>query len=174
VAAIAFDRPTNVVDGNVERVMSRLFAVEAPLPTAKPELKTLAAGLVTDHRPGDWAQALMDLGATLCKPKSPACQVCPLAAACRARAVGAPDTYPRKTPKAARPHRFGVAYVITQGDLVGLVRRPPKGLLGGMLALPTTAWRDRGFNPAEAQALAPRGPAGARWARWNMSLRTLP
>ncbi len=155
VGAIAFDLPTNVVDGNVERVMSRLFAVEAPMPGSKPELKALAANLVTDHRPGDWAQALMDLGATVCKPKSPTCDACPLAAHCKAKALGAPETYPRKTPKAARPHRYGVAYVATSGEMIGLVRRPPKGLLGGMLALPTTDWRDRPFSEAEAEALAP-------------------
>lgn len=160
VAAIAFDRPTNVVDGNVERVMSRLFAVEAPMPGSKPELKALAAELISDHRPGDWAQALMDLGATVCKPKSPACELCPLAAPCKARALGAPETYPRKTPKAARPHRYGVAYVATSGEMVGLVRRPPKGLLGGMLALPTTDWRGRPYSDVEAQALA---PVAATW-----------
>jgi A/G-specific adenine glycosylase len=155
VAAIAFDRPTNVVDGNVERVMSRLFAVEAPMPAAKPELKALAAELVTDHRPGDWAQALMDLGATVCKPRSPTCDICPLKGNCKAKALGAPETFPRKTPKAARPHRHGVVYILTRGEEVGLVRRPPKGLLGGMLALPTTDWRDKPFTNAEAQALAP-------------------
>ncbi len=155
VAAIAFDRPTNVVDGNVERVMSRLYAVEAPMPGSKPQLKALAAGLVTDHRPGDWAQALMDLGATVCKPRSPTCDICPLASDCRARALGTPETYPRKTPKAARPHRYGVAYVLTWGVEVGLVRRPPRGLLGGMLALPTTDWRDQPHSLAEAEALAP-------------------
>ena len=160
VAAIAFDLPTNVVDGNVERVISRLFAVEAPMPGAKPQLKALAAELVTDHRPGDWAQALMDLGATVCKPRSPTCDVCPLAEVCQARALGAPETYPRKTPKAARPHRYGVAYVALSGEKVGLVRRPPKGLLGGMLALPTTDWRDRPYSEAEAEALA---PVAATW-----------
>ena len=160
VAAIAFDLRTNVVDGNVERVMSRLFAVEAPMPGAKPQLKALAAELVTDHRPGDWAQALMDLGATVCKPRSPTCDVCPLAEVCQARGLGAPETYPRKTPKAARPHRYGVAYVAISGEKVGLVRRPPKGLLGGMLALPTTDWRDRPYSEAEAQALA---PVAATW-----------
>jgi A/G-specific adenine glycosylase len=143
VAAIAFDRPTNVVDGNVERVMSRLHAVEAPLPRAKPELKALAAKLVAAERPGDWAQALMDLGATLCRPKQPLCDRCPVAAACLARAKGAPETYPRKDAKAERPRRRGVAYVLTRGDTVGLVRRPDRGLLGGMLALPTSDWGER-------------------------------
>ena len=140
VAAIAFDRPTNVVDGNVERVISRLNAVQAPLPGAKPELKALAGRLIGPERPGDWAQALMDLGATVCRPKAPLCERCPLADACAARATGDADSYPRKTAKAQRPHRRGVAYVLTRGNAVGLVRRPDKGLLGGMLALPSSDW----------------------------------
>jgi A/G-specific adenine glycosylase len=155
VAAIAFDRPANVVDGNVERVTSRLFAVEAPLPVAKPELKRLAGALVADHRPGDWAQALMDLGATICRPKSPLCSRCPVAAFCAARATGAPDTYPRKAPKAERPRRHGVAYVLTRGEEVGLVTRPAKGLLGGMLGLPTSDWRAEPWTLEEAVRSAP-------------------
>ncbi len=155
VGAIAFDRPTNVVDGNVERVMSRLFAVETPLPDGKAELKALAGGLVRDHRPGDWAQALMDLGATICRPKAPLCDRCPLSEACAGLTGGEPQTYPRKTPKAARPHRHGVAYILTRGNEVALVRRPPEGLLGGMLALPTSDWRASGWSDAEAAAAAP-------------------
>ena len=160
VAAIAFDRPANVVDGNVERVMARLFALEAPLPAAKPELKRLAAGLVRDDRPGDWAQALMDLGATICRPKAPLCDRCPAAAACAGRASGEPETYPRKAAKTERPHRHGVAYVLTRGSEVALVRRPPRGLLGGMLALPTSDWRAARWSEAEALAAA---PASAPW-----------
>lgn len=155
VGAIAFGLPTNVVDGNVERVMARLFAVEAPLPDAKPELKRLAGGLVRDDRPGDWAQALMDLGATICRPRSPLCDRCPVSASCAAVATGAPDSFPRKTAKAGRPHRYGVAYVLTRGDKVALVRRPPKGLLGGMLALPTSQWRTARWSGAEASEAAP-------------------
>jgi A/G-specific adenine glycosylase len=155
VAAIAFDRPANVVDGNVERVMARLFAVETPLPAAKPELTRLAAGLIRDHRPGDWAQALMDLGATVCKPKAPLCERCPVARHCAAIASGLPETYPRKTPKAARPHRHGVAYILTRGGHVALVRRPPRGLLGGMLALPSSDWRSARWTDEEAYAAAP-------------------
>lgn len=151
VAAIAFDRPANVVDGNVERVMARLYAVETPLPEAKPELKTLAAELVADDRPGDWAQALMDLGATVCRPKSPLCTICPLMPDCLARS----DAYPKKAPKADRPRRHGVAWLLTKGDRVAVVRRPPKGLLGGMLALPTTDWRGEPWTDAEVLALAP-------------------
>ena len=155
VAAIAFDRPANVVDGNVERVMARLFAVEQPLPDAKPELKRLAAGLVRDDRPGDWAQALMDLGATICRPRQPLCERCPVASDCAALATGAPQTYPRRTAKAERPHRHGVAYLLTRGGEVALVRRPPKGLLGGMLALPTSDWRASRWRENEAIAAAP-------------------
>ena len=155
VAAIAFDRAANVVDGNVERVMSRLFAVETPLPDAKPELKALAGDLVANDRPGDWAQALMDLGATVCKPKGPLCDRCPISAWCAAYQGGAPETYPRKTKKADRPRRHGVAYVLARGEEVALVRRPPKGLLGGMLGLPTSEWRTAPYDDAEAVAAAP-------------------
>ena len=152
IAAIAFDRPANVVDGNVERVMARLFAVETPLPAAKPELTRLAETLVKRHRPGDWAQALMDLGATICRPAAPLCDRCPLAKDCRARATGAPETYPRRSPKARRPHRHGAAFALTHAGEIALVRRPPRGLLGGMLGLPTTDWRAAPWTKAEALA----------------------
>jgi A/G-specific adenine glycosylase len=157
VAAIAFDRPANVVDGNVERVMARLFAVETPLPDAKPGLKALAADLVTDERPGDWAQALMDLGATICRPRSPLCDRCPVSMHCAAFARGDAESFPRKTKKAARPRRHGLAYVLIRGDQVALVRRPDKGLLGGMLGLPTSDWT---AHPPEDLSGA---PAAADW-----------
>jgi A/G-specific adenine glycosylase len=160
IAAIAFDRPANVVDGNVERVVSRLFAVEVPLPDAKPELKRLAASLVTEDRPGDWAQALMDHGAVICRPKQPLCDRCPVSAHCTAFQQGAPDRYPQKRAKAERPRRYGVAYVLTRGGDVALIRRPPKGLLGGMLGLPTSEWRGAALSEAEALAAA---PAKATW-----------
>jgi A/G-specific adenine glycosylase len=140
VGAIAFDRPANVVDGNVERVMARLFAVEAPLPAAKPELKRAAATLVAEDRPGDWAQALMDLGAGVCRPKAPLCDRCPVAGFCAAYRAGAAEAYPRRAAKGERPRRRGVAWLATRGGAVALVRRPAKGLLGGMLALPTSDW----------------------------------
>jgi len=150
VAAIAFDREANVVDGNVERVMSRLFAVEAPVPAARPELRTLAGSLVGAHRPGDWAQALMDLGATVCRPKSPSCLICPLSEWCAGYRTGTPERYPVKTKKAERPHRHGMAWVLRDGaGRVALVQRPDKGLLGGMLGLPTSDWG------AEPSALPP-------------------
>jgi A/G-specific adenine glycosylase len=155
VAAIAFDQPANVVDGNVERVMARLFAVDEAMPAAKPALKAHAAGLVTGERPGDWAQALMDLGATVCRPRAPLCEACPLADGCAALAEGAAESYPRKAPKVERPHRHGAVFVITRGAGIGLVRRPPRGLLGGMLGLPTTDWRPGGFSDRDIAAAAP-------------------
>jgi A/G-specific adenine glycosylase len=155
IAAIAFNEPTNVVDGNVERVMARLYAVEAPLPAAKAELKELAGALVTADRPGDWAQALMDLGATVCTPRSPKCEVCPWQSDCAAFAGGAPETYPRRVAKAERPRRYGVAFRIERDGKFWLVRRPDKGLLGGMAALPTTEWRAATWPRAEALKHAP-------------------
>jgi A/G-specific adenine glycosylase len=155
IASIAFGEAANVVDGNVERVISRWFAVDTPLPDSKRELRALAARFVTDERPGDWAQALMDLGATVCTPKSPKCLLCPVADFCKARALGAPDTYPRKRAKAAKPRRHGVAFVLERGGKVMLVTRPEKGLLGGMIALPSTPWRAEAWSRDEALTHAP-------------------
>jgi A/G-specific adenine glycosylase len=155
VAAIAFDRPANVVDGNVERVVARLFAVDAPLPGVKPELKRLAATLASDKRPGDWAQAMMDLGAVICRPKTPLCDRCPLAQACAAYASGTPEAWPRRDARKVKPRRYGVAYVLERNGEVALVRRPPRGLLGGMLALPTSDWRATPWSDAEAIDAAP-------------------
>jgi len=160
VAAIAFDRPANVMDANVERVMARWFAVETPLPEAKGELKAHAAAFVAADRPGDWAQALMDLGAVVCTPTSPDCSCCPTAAFCKAARSGAPERLPMKAVKAERPRRQGVAYVLTRRDRVALVRRPARGLLGGMLGLPTSEWRARAWSNAEALDAA---PAPAPW-----------
>ncbi|WP_395644556.1 A/G-specific adenine glycosylase [Terricaulis sp.] len=162
IAAISLGEATNVVDGNVERVISRLYAMETPLPAAKPELKALAAGLVGPARPGDWAQALMDLGATVCTPKSPTCDACPWREACVAFATGAPGGYPRRAPKAERPQRFGAAFRLQRDGALWLVRRPDQGLLGGMAALPTTDWRGKRFTRSEAMALA---PVEARWTK---------
>lgn len=137
IASIAFGQRAVVVDGNVERVVARLFAVETPLPAAKPELHRLTDSITPDARPGDFAQAMMDLGSTICTPRGPNCLICPIRSHCRA---AAPETYPRKSPKAARPARTGIALWITDGDHVRLVRRPAKGLLGGMRALPGGGW----------------------------------
>ena len=154
IAAIAFQLPAVVVDGNVERVVARLFAVSDPLPGAKPALRRLAARLTPEERPGDHAQAMMDLGATVCTPKRPACGVCPMMENCAARRAGIAAELPRQARKAPKPVRRGVAWLAHDGaGRVLTVRRPPKGLLGGMLALPTTEWTDGGSEerpPLEA------------------------
>jgi A/G-specific adenine glycosylase len=143
VAAIAFDRPAVVVDGNVERVMARLHAVEVPLPAAKPALTRLAARHTPDDRPGDHAQAVMDLGATICTPRKPACGLCPLVDLCAGRAAGIAADLPRRAPRAAKPVRQGIAYLARRADGAWLLeRRPDRGLLGGMLGWPGTAWAE--------------------------------
>lgn len=141
VAAIAFDRPAVVVDGNVERVMARVFAVETPLPQAKPELKALAAQLTPAERPGDYAQGVMDLGATVCVPRRPACGICPWVDRCAGRAEGIAEDLPRRAEKRPKPLRHGVAFCAVRDDgAVLLERRPARGLLGGMLGLPGSDW----------------------------------
>ncbi|MBD8893034.1 A/G-specific adenine glycosylase [Roseibium litorale] len=142
IAAIAFDQPAAVVDGNVERVMTRLYEITTPLPEAKPEIKAVMAALTPEARPGDFAQAVMDLGATLCTPKRPACSLCPWMAGCAARASGLAETLPRKAPKKTKPTRTGAAFVALRASdkAVMLRRRPPKGLLGGMSEVPGTEW----------------------------------
>lgn len=144
VAAIAFGRTATVVDGNVERVMARLFAVEEPMPAAKARLKELAATLTPEVRPGDYAQAVMDLGATVCTPRRPACLSCPWSDACRGRVAGIAVELPRKSPKADRPARRGTAFVVISGDGELLLRlRPARGMLGGMHEVPATPWDSR-------------------------------
>ena len=139
IAAIAFGKRAVVVDGNVERVVARLHALKEPLPAARPRIRALTDALTPGQDAGDFAQAMMDLGATICTPRNPACARCPVSARCAAFAEGRPEAYPVKAPKAARPRREGVAYWLEHDGQVLLVRRPPKGLLGGMLALPTEA-----------------------------------
>ncbi|MDU8942446.1 A/G-specific adenine glycosylase [Ovoidimarina sediminis] len=148
IASIAFDRPETVVDGNVERVMARLHDHDTPLPAAKPALTAFAAALTPEERPGDYAQAVMDLGATICTLRSPACGICPWMDRCAARASGRAADLPRKTPKAAKPVRLGYIYVGRRADGAWLLeRRPGKGLLGGMLGWPGSDWSGA---PAEA------------------------
>jgi A/G-specific adenine glycosylase len=147
IAAIAFGRRAVVVDSNVERVVARLFAVETELPAAREEIYRLAGSITPDREAGDFAQATMDLGATICTPRSPDCGRCPLAPPCAARATGEPQAFPRKAAKAPRPRREGTAYWLEHDGHVLLVRRPASGLLGGMLALPT----DGEGAPAEAR-----------------------
>jgi len=142
IASIAFGQRAVVVDGNVERVVARLFAVDTPLPAARPELKRLTDAITPDAHAGDFAQAMMDLGSGICTPRSPKCLLCPLAQGCAARVQGDPETYPRRLPKKAKPQRFGTIFLLTKDGLVWLVRRPDRGLLGGMRAFPTGPWRD--------------------------------
>lgn len=143
IAAIAFDKPAGVMDGNVERVMARVFAVRSPLPGAKAELRALVEAATPVSRPGDYAQAVMDLGATICTPRSPACGICPVMDGCAARAEGIATELPKKAPKAAKPTRFGIAYIARRADGALLLEtRPPRGLLGGMLGWPGTDWAE--------------------------------
>jgi A/G-specific adenine glycosylase len=156
IAAIAFDRSATPVDGNVERVVARLFAVESPLPKAKPELRGLAEGLTPRRRPGDFAQAMMDLGATVCLPKRPRCLACLFAAYCAALAAGTAEGLPRRAAKAPRPTRHGVAFwLVDEVGAVLLRRRPEEGLLGGMMELPSTPWREAPWPAEEAGGKAP-------------------
>lgn len=147
IAAIAFGRRAVVVDANVERVVARLFAVPLALPAAREEIYRLAGSITPDENAGDFAQAMMDLGATICTPRAPDCGRCPLADRCAARSAGSPELYPLKAAKRARPRRDGVAYWLEHDGHVLLVRRPAEGLLGGMLALPT----DSEGPPADAE-----------------------
>lgn len=141
ISAIAFDRQAVVVDGNVERVMARVHAVEDPMPGAKAKLTSHAAELAPAVRPGDYAQAVMDLGATVCTPRSPKCLVCPWRPGCRGHASGIAETLPRKATKQAKPIRYGIVWVVTDNNgRILTVRRPDRGLLGGMLAIPSSDW----------------------------------
>ncbi len=156
VAAIAFDRKATVIDANVDRVVARLFAIETPMPAAKPAIRAAADTLTPDRRPGDFAQAMMDLGATICTPRKPRCLHCPIADPCRARARGIQDELPRKAEKKRKPLRRGVAFWLERADgAVLLRRRPEKGLLGGMMEFPSTDWRDGEWDRAAAIADAP-------------------
>jgi A/G-specific adenine glycosylase len=149
IAAIAFGKRAVAVDGNVERVVARLYAVKAPLPAARPTIRALADAMVPDPGAGDFAQAMMDLGSAICTPRNPDCGRCPLRPWCAAYAEGDPGLYPVKAPKAAKPRRESAAYWLEHDGQVLLVRRPPSGLLGGMLALPEAEpiaadWQDAG------------------------------
>jgi A/G-specific adenine glycosylase len=165
VAAIAFDAPAVPVDGNVERVVTRLFAFEAEQPAAKPAVRALAASLRPPQRTGDFAQALMDLGATICTPRKPACGLCPWSDACAARRRGNAETFPRKAPKAEGRLRRGVALWVTRGDDVLVRTRAARGLLGGMTEMPGSDWSadfDEAAACEQALALLPQSTIGWR------------
>lgn len=140
ILAAAFDKPASVVDGNVERVLTRFYRIQTPMPKAKPEIHRLAAELADPVRPGDYAQAIMDIGATICTPRSPDCDACPWSIACQARAAGDMLDYPRKLKKNARPIRHGTAWLVRRGGRIWLRQRADKGLLGGMMEVPSSEW----------------------------------
>jgi len=171
IAAIAFDDRATAVDGNVERVIARLYAVDPALPAAKPELSRLAQNLTPLRRTGDFAQAMMDLGATICTPKKPACALCPWNENCAAHGRGDAEAFPRRAPKREGPVRRGAAFVARRVDgFVLLRRRPEKGLLGGMTEVPTTEWA-ADFQERTALHAVPRFnpplPDGEREIKWR-------
>lgn len=163
IAAICFDQPESIVDGNVERVIARMHRVATPLPKAKPEIRRLAAALADPDRPGDYGQALMDLGATICTPRAPSCDLCPWSDECAAYAHGDMTTYPIKTPKKKTPVRLGHAYVMLKDNQIWLRRRSEAGLLGGMMEVPGSDWQSErpDFSP----------PVEAEWSRLTAPVR---
>jgi A/G-specific adenine glycosylase len=163
IAAIAFGRRTMPVDGNIERVVSRLFAVEEPLPQAKPLIQQLATTLLGATRAGDSAQALMDLGSSICTPKKPACALCPLNDDCAARARGDQETFPRKAPKKTGALRRGAAFVLTRGEELLVRTRPERGLLGGMTEVPNSPW----LTAQDDQTALQQAPVLKGVVRWH-------
>lgn len=165
IAAIAYDQPIVPVDGNVVRVFSRLFALETPLPALKNEVQTLAKEMAPSHRSGDFAQSLMDLGATVCRPRNPLCEICPLQEVCKGYHKGSAAQLPRPTEKGIKPRRYGIAFWVENnaGEIL-LEKRPDKGLLAGLIGLPTTIWQDAPWD-LESDALRTGGPEGVK--AWN-------
>ena len=166
IATIAFDQPATVIDGNIERVIARLMHIDTPLPSAKPEIRRNAEALTPTDRAGDYAQAMMDLGATICTPRTPNCGVCPIANNCLAMRYGVQASLPVKTPKKSQPIRYGVAFIaVDRRRFVYLHRRPDDGLLGGMLGLPGSDWTEK--PPAWRDAV----PFDAAWRRFALEAR---
>ena len=168
IAAIAFDRPASVVDGNVERVMARLYAIETPMPDAKKDMRRHAAVLApttSRGRPGDYAQALMDLGAVICTPRNPGCGQCPVSDFCMALSAGIAETLPRRARKAAKPTRKGIAFwTLSASGEVLIRRRTESGLLGGMMEIPSTDWREEGLWSKNRRLRAVCGACRNGWA----------
>jgi len=163
IASIAFGLRATPVDGNIERVVARLFAVTTPLPAAKPEIRALAESLTPAKRPGDFAQSMMDLGATICTPRRPACGLCPVRPECRGSAAGLAETLPYREEKAARPVRRGAAFVAIRSDGAVLLReRPLRGLLGGMLETPSSPWEEAEPN---GKSVRDHSPLKAEWLK---------
>src|SRR5213080_1491985 len=163
IGAIAFDIRTMPVDGNIERVVSRLYAVEEPLPPAKLRIQELASTLLGPSRAGDSAQALMDLGSSICTPKKPACALCPLNEDCVAHARGDQETFPRKAPKKTGTLRRGAAFIVTRGDELLVRTRGEKGLLGGMTEVPGSDW----LAVQDDKVALKQAPALKGMTRWH-------
>lgn len=169
IAAIAFDRPASPVDGNIERVMARLYRVTRALPAAKPILRDLARASTPRERAGDYAQGLMDLGATICRPKAPLCGQCPLQKHCAGARAGDAARLPRRAPKKTRPIKYGVAFLcLDRSGAVLLRRRPERGLLGGMIEVPSTSWVATPWRGTAALKLA---PVKAAWRKSPSEIR---
>lgn len=169
ISAIAFRQPAAVVDGNIERVITRQYSIPDPLPKAKGQVRDLVGDLLPSERPGDFAQAMMDLGASLCSPKRPACSLCPVSNSCSAHSAGNPETFPVKLPKAEKPLRRGAAFVIINAeDHVFLQKRADTGLLGGMSEIPGTTWTSRQDGLTGEEAL----PFFADWKRHGIAKHT--
>jgi A/G-specific adenine glycosylase len=164
IAAIAFGRRAVVVDANVERVVTRLFAVTEPIPGARPKIRALTDTVTPDARAGDFAQAMMDLGSGICTTRAPRCLACPLREQCDGFAGGAPERFPVKAAKLPKPQRYGTMFWLERGDRVLLIQRPAKGLLGGMRALPTGPWEDTAPGLADA-------PVAADWRLLDVGVR---
>ena len=169
ISTIAFDRHAAVVDGNVERVISRLNVIETPLPDAKPLIKAVMAELTPEDRPGDFAQAVMDLGATICTPKRPTCALCPLRPNCNGHAQALMETLPRKAPKREKPTRYGAAFVAMDANsgAILLRRRPPKGLLGGMTEVPGSDWTE----DFDQKTSLDHAPFAANWCKCSKDVK---
>ena len=174
VAAIAHDIPAAVVDGNVERVVARLDAIDVPVAQAKARIRARVASLLPDGRPGDFAQAMMDLGATICTPRRPKCILCPVREACRAFREGDPEAYPVKAARKPKPVRQGVAYVAERADgAVLLRRRPEKGLLGGMAEPPTGGWDGSAAAEPFAACWREAGSIAHTFTHFQLEMRVL-
>lgn len=158
IAAIAYGERAAVVDANVERVVARLFVIETPLPAAKSEIRAAVDAITPADRPGDFAQAMMDLGASLCSVRNPQCLICPLQMPCAAQKAGMAETLPRKAAKKAKPERAGTAWWIERNDHVWLVRRPDRGMLGGMRSLPDDGWNARADGDSQPPFAADWNP----------------
>lgn len=165
LAAICFNEATNIVDGNVERVISRMFRVENPLPKGRRDIRKLAAGLADPERPGDYGQALMDLGSVICSPRSPKCGDCPWSWGCAAFAKGDAADYPKKIKKAKLPIRYGAVFVLKSEGAVLLRRRPDKGLLGGMMGFPGSPWGEPPNDPLKT------APFERNWEKMDEQVR---